>query len=614
MAAKTLKCDLLVLILLLFCPQISSAVEIPCAWTGIQRIVAVGDIHGDYDNFLTLLKGTHLVDDEVHWSAGKTHLVQIGDIMDRGTKAKDVLDLLMRLEKEAQTAGGMIHVLLGNHEELNITGKVFDYPDYVTVEQFVSFLPEDFRRQKEKKYLAGLPDDKKALVEARGLDPALDEDLQRFWHDLIRKDKNAQREYVRNFNKIYGKWLLQKNAVIKINDVVFSHAGISEKYSSWKLRDINDTLRSELRFFAQYAEDPYPLGKSIEPKIVYDTSGPLWYRGLATRDEALTEKEVTRTLEKLDASVMVTGHNFFQYGGRNPVRGIESVRHFNGRVYNIDTGINRLYHGLIAALIIDKGDFTLCAVNSDQRFDEVPSPEDQRAAASRQEMERYLKDAAVVQIGKSEVSGRTAPWKITLEERGISRAAIFKYINRPRPDPLPDSYKYELAAYELSKYLNLGFVPPVVERTIDSIPGSLQVFVENSISEWERKERNIQPTDVKAFTQGMDDLKVFQNLVLDSCENVQDILLDQKTWKIYQVDFSEAFAPKDETFSECVILHCSKKLYQKLLAWDQEKVKSSLAPYLNDEEIRALNARKNLILSTIRKLVAASGENAVLYQ
>jgi hypothetical protein len=614
MADRALKRFFLVFLLLLSCPSIDPAAETPCEWTGIETIIAVGDIHGDYDNFLALLKGTSLVNDDLHWSGGKTHLVQIGDIMDRGTKAKDVLDLLMRLEREAETAGGMVHVLLGNHEELNITGKVFDYPDYVTVEQFVSFLPEDFRRQKEKKYLAGLPDDKRELAEVRGLDPAVDEDLRRFWQDLIRKDKNAQREYVRNFNRIYGKWLLQKNAVIKINDVVFSHAGISEKYSGWKLQDINDTLRSELRFFAQYAEDPFPLGEPIEPKIVYDTSGPLWYRGLATRDEALTEKEVIRTLEKLHARVMVTGHNFFQYGGRNPVRGIESVRHFNGRVYNIDTGINRLYHGLIAALIIDKGDFTLCAVNPEQRFADGPSPEEERAAASRQEMERYLKAATVVQIGKSEVSGRTAPWKITLEEAGVSRPAIFKYINRPRPDALPDSYKYELAAYELSKYLNLGFVPPVVERMIDGITGSLQVFVENSISEWERKRRNIRPADAKTFAQDMDDLRVFQNLVLDSCENVQDILLEPKTWKIYQVDFSEAFAPKNETFTECEILRCSRKLYQKLLAWDQEKVKNSLAPYLNEEEIGALNARKNSILSTIKKLVAAKGENAVLYQ
>jgi hypothetical protein len=184
----------------------------------------------------------------------------------------------------------MVHVLLGNHEELNITGKVFDYPDYVTVEQFVSFLPEDFRKREENKYLAGLPEGKKTSAETRKLDPALDAGLRRFWQNLIKQNRDAQRAYVKNFNKIHGEWLLQKNAVIKINDIVFSHAGISEKYSSWKLQDINNALRSELRFFAQYAEAPYRRGEPIEPRIVYDTSGPLWFRGLATRDEALTEK------------------------------------------------------------------------------------------------------------------------------------------------------------------------------------------------------------------------------------------------------------------------------------------------------------------------------------
>ena len=95
----------------------SPAADIPCEWTGVERIVAVGDLHGDFDNFVTILKKPKvgLVDENLHWTGGKTHLVQIGDILDRGDKAKEIFDLLMRLEKEAAAAGGMVHVLLGNH-------------------------------------------------------------------------------------------------------------------------------------------------------------------------------------------------------------------------------------------------------------------------------------------------------------------------------------------------------------------------------------------------------------------------------------------------------------------------------------------------------------------
>jgi hypothetical protein len=66
--------------------------------------------------------------------------------MDRGDRAKEILDLLMRLEKEAEAAGGKVHILLGNHEEATITGISLGCPDYVSAKQFVSFLPEDFRK------------------------------------------------------------------------------------------------------------------------------------------------------------------------------------------------------------------------------------------------------------------------------------------------------------------------------------------------------------------------------------------------------------------------------------------------------------------------------------
>src|SRR4030042_2596868 len=102
-----------------------SAEEIPWEWSGIERVVVIGDLHGDYESFIKILRGTQVVDDDLLWAAGKTHFVQTGDIMDRGPDARKILDLLIRLEKEAEAAGGMVHVLLGNHEEINLTGAVF---------------------------------------------------------------------------------------------------------------------------------------------------------------------------------------------------------------------------------------------------------------------------------------------------------------------------------------------------------------------------------------------------------------------------------------------------------------------------------------------------------
>ncbi len=75
---------------------------------GVQRIVAIGDVHGDYDQFVSLLRTAGLIDGENKWTGGKTHLVQVGDVVDRGPASRKVMDLLMELEKQAKEAGGRV--------------------------------------------------------------------------------------------------------------------------------------------------------------------------------------------------------------------------------------------------------------------------------------------------------------------------------------------------------------------------------------------------------------------------------------------------------------------------------------------------------------------------
>ena len=91
-------------------------------WTGVERTVAVGDVHGDYDQLAAVLKSAGLIDEQGNWSGGKTHLVQNGDVLDRGPDSRKAMDLLMRLEKQAAEAGGYVHALIGNHEAMNVYG------------------------------------------------------------------------------------------------------------------------------------------------------------------------------------------------------------------------------------------------------------------------------------------------------------------------------------------------------------------------------------------------------------------------------------------------------------------------------------------------------------
>src|SRR5262245_39567688 len=89
------------------------------SWSDVQRVVAFGDVHGAADDLIGLLRAASVIDADLRWSAGASHVVSLGDLLDRGAQSREVMDLLMRLEDEAAAAGGALHVVLGNHEAMN---------------------------------------------------------------------------------------------------------------------------------------------------------------------------------------------------------------------------------------------------------------------------------------------------------------------------------------------------------------------------------------------------------------------------------------------------------------------------------------------------------------
>jgi calcineurin-like phosphoesterase family protein len=264
----------------------------------------------------------------------------MGDIMDRGPDAKKILDLIMTLEKEAEEAGGRVHMLIGNHEELNITGIVFRYEDFMTPEQFVSFLPEEYVMGKEKK------------LKEKSRDQA---DLREFWKNVIRTDEATQERYKNSFNERYGRWIAEHNAVVKINDTVFVHGGLNESYSARKLETINSLLSGELH--KAILEQPLRRG------IVFDANGPLWYRALARKDARLLEEEFEKTLANLGAKYIVIAHS--------PISSEvapEFMNRFEKRLWMIDTRISNymLAGGRLSALIIENGNFSVWGSNHEK--------------------------------------------------------------------------------------------------------------------------------------------------------------------------------------------------------------------------------------------------------
>lgn len=231
----------------------------------------------------------------------------------------------------------------------------------------------------------------------------------------------------------------------------------------------------------------------------------------------------------------------------------------------------------------------------------------------QKEMEDYLKKAEVIQVEKDKIPGRTALWEITLDNGEVSRKGYFKYIDRSRPKIPPDSFKYELAAYELSKLLGLEIIPPIVEREIEGIKGSLQIGIKDFITESYRKRSGDIPPDVKEFKRIIETIRIFESLVYDECNDEDDIFIQKENWKVWRVDFTEAFFPSPELILNCEFTCLSRKLYKNLKNISDDLIKTRLFHYLNKKEIKALLERKNIILKKIKKMIKERGEEAVLW-
>jgi hypothetical protein len=297
-------------------------------YTGVERVVAVGDLHGAYERFLAILKGAGLIDADHHWTGGRTHLVQIGDILDRGPNARDIFNLIRSLEGEAAAAGGRVHMLIGNHEALVIMGMTFSYTGFVTVEQFLSFLPDRYRQRKEEEF-------------RRRAGP--DGDLRPFWEKLLGTDLEAQSVYYNFFRERYGRWIADHDTAIKIDDTVFVHGGFNEEYSRRPLENLNRAVSMELLDFM--------MNRTASPKILFDPHGPLWYRENASSDENLLSGEIDRVLANLKAKVLVVGHT----ATAGSLTG--KMDRFGGRVWTIDTRIWDPFSGRLDWLNIENGKF-----------------------------------------------------------------------------------------------------------------------------------------------------------------------------------------------------------------------------------------------------------------
>ena len=209
-------------------------------WSGVDRIVAVSDVHGAFGAMVATLTKAGVLDQELGWNGGETHLVITGDILDRGPDSRQVMDLLMRLEDEALTAGGRVHLLLGNHEVMNLIGDL----RYVSKEEYAAFaddeLPED-RKRWYREFSGGESDAAREASlrgEFAGKYPAGFFGLRRAFGS----------------QGAYGPWLMSKPLLVVINGTAYVHGGMSPLVGELGLEGVNRELKSQVTEYVAQSE------------------------------------------------------------------------------------------------------------------------------------------------------------------------------------------------------------------------------------------------------------------------------------------------------------------------------------------------------------------------
>ena len=176
-----------------------------------------------------------------------------------------------------------------------------------------------------------------------------------------------------------------------------------------------------------------------------------------------------------------------------------------------------------------------------------------------------------------------------------------------------DSWKSEVAAYELDKLLGLGLVPPTVERRIAGRTGSLQMWVEAAMTEDERKRRGLEAPDAAAWNAQMHKVRLLHQLTYNTdYRNVRNVLVDPR-FRVYAVDSSRAFRIQEDLLTPEDLVGFSRAVLERLRVLDRPTLQARLGAWVEGRQIDGLLARRDRILALVKERIAEKGEESVLY-
>lgn len=258
-------------------------------------ILALGDFHGDYKNLTYFLKSNNVIDENQNWIWGRGNLIITGDIFDRGDYVTECIWLIIKLQMQADRVGGKVHFLLGNHEIMALNGNTSYLSDKYT------FITQYF-------------------------------------------NVNFKNHF--DSESVFGKWLRSRNSIIKINNILFLHAGISEKVfqKGVDIDSMNVIIRNSIQ------KNRYPELSDLE-KLIVGMDGPLWYRGYMGNygytDDPISQEMVNKILDSFKSKAMVIAHSE-----------IENISvTYDGKVFGIDVLIVNNGESVPQGLLIENNKY-----------------------------------------------------------------------------------------------------------------------------------------------------------------------------------------------------------------------------------------------------------------
>ena len=595
----------LLVMLLCFCIPLSSAMADDWKFSGINRVVAVSDVHGAYDAMVSTFKEAGVIDDSLGWSGDETHLVITGDILDRGPGSRQIMDLIMRLEREAVRAGGQVHQLLGNHEVMNLIGDV----RYVADSEYAAFADDESAQEREYWY--------RQFKKEQAAD-ADEVTLRAEFDQLAPPGFFGHRRAFRG-DGLYGKWLLQKPLMIVINDTAFVHGGAPSYIAEHGLAGVNVTLKADLTGYLtalstledasvlspinRYRDAPGLLTEKIEDgkldgdmlqsaqailelrqSPLNNAMGPTWYRGTARCNRLVEGDSLNAVLDKIGANRIVIGHT--------PTKTRLVQQRLNGRVIEIDTGMLKANYGGSGNALIFQDD-VVSVVNQDGSDNLSPGAHPMGVGHKPGEIDDEALESILTHGEIVDFHSDGSTWKL-LQIVAFEKT-VYAYFNVL---PHKNDFAPEVAAYRLDRLLGLYMVPVTVRREVGGLQGTLQYVPETTRSERDRKTAGEGGNAVCSMAKQHLAMYVFDTLINNPTRTPQTMLYRPDDWQLLLVNHGNSFAADTSRSTNLKNLPFAigNEWRTVLKDLDDELLQASLGDSLNKKRLSALGKRRDALI------------------